>query len=307
MLDSAIHLGYHYVRNADAPGPNCTPARLRATIEYLKTEGYEFMTCGQVAWSFKIGAPLPEKHATLSFDDGLFDHWATTFPILQEYGVPATFFYITCVLEGRMPPVIGFQILIALLGAERLEREILPRVFAGTPYLDLLDPKRYDMTDRRVGELPQFRRIKRMFNDFVPHSLKGEKIDEMFAEYVGEGSQERYVREWFMVPYHLRDLVRAGMEIASHTVSHPLFSNIGMGEIRHEVTQPYVALQQLLHRPVTTFGYAFDGAVRPPGQQLLAGQYHSAWSFCNGYEERMKDPYQNLFDIPRLHEAFFKF
>ena len=77
-----LHLAYHYIRDGNAPGTNCAPERLRTQILTLKKEGYEILTCGEVARRLTEGLALPPKHATLSFDDGLRDQYTTAFPIL---------------------------------------------------------------------------------------------------------------------------------------------------------------------------------------------------------------------------------
>lgn len=305
-MENVLHLGYHYIRNENAPGPNCTPSRLRAQIALLQENGYEMMTCGDVAHRLDQGHPLPEKHATLSFDDGLRDQYTTALPILEACGVPATFFYITCALDGKLPPVIGFQILISLLGAERLEREIIPKVFRGTPYVDLLDPKRYDASNRKVGEVEEFRRIKWMFNHWPSQAFKQEKLDEMFAEYVGEGSQERYTSEWFMSGDELREMATAGMEIASHTVTHPALDVTGLAEIEQELAISRHRLSdEVSGAAVGTFAWTFGGQFRLAARQLAGRYYTSAWNFLSALTEIPETVYDDITDIPRLHEQVF--
>lgn len=263
------------------------------------------MTCGEIANRLLSNRPLPEKHVTLSFDDGLRDQFTTAFPILREFGVRATFFYITCVLDKKLPPVIGFQILIDRLGAERLESEILPRVFEDTPYLDLLDPKRYDASGRKMGEAPQLRRIKWMFNHWPSQALKQEKLDEMFAEYMGEGSQERFARDWFMSGDELREMQANGMEIASHTVTHPPLDVTGLTEIEMELKTSGTRLSDELSRSIDSFAWPFGGKFRSVARQIAGKNYVSAWNFLSANKEMPEKIYDDLTNIPRLHEQVF--
>lgn len=96
-----LHLGYHYVRNEKAPGPNCSPNRLRAHIKELKKEGYEFLTHSEIVRLILAQRLMPQKCVLLSFDDGLKDQYTTAFRILKEFGIVATFNYITCVLAAN--------------------------------------------------------------------------------------------------------------------------------------------------------------------------------------------------------------
>lgn len=304
-MAKAWHLGYHYVRDGNAPGPKCTSERLRRQIVELKDSGYEIMTCGEVVKRLKDRRPLPEKHATLSFDDGLKDQHATAFAILKGCGVPATFFYVTCALDGRLPPAIGFQILIEVLGAERLEKEILPKVFWGTPYLDLLDPKLYDASGRKMGEVPELRRIKWMFNHWPAQAFKQEKLDEMFAEYIGEDSQERYVCEWFMSGNDLRELAAAGMEIASHTVTHPAFDVTGVNDIERELVESQRRLSEEIGSAINSFAWTFGGNFRPAARKLVERYYSCGWNFLSKLKEMPETIYNDFTNIPRLHEQVF--
>src|SRR3989344_2397859 len=306
-MENVLHLGYHYVRNEKAPGPNCSPDRLRKHIAKLKEDRYEILTCEEVIKRINESRPLPEKHATLSFDDGLKDQYTTVLPILKEYGVPATFFYITCALDGKLPPVIGFQILIQLLTPDRLREEILPNMFYGTPYLDLLDPKRYDATGRKVGEAEEVRVIKWMFNHWASQAFKQEIIDRIFAEYVGEGSQERYASEWFMSGSNLREMFAACMEIASHTVSHPALDITGLADIEQELEISRRRLRdEVPGSPVSSFGWTFGGKFRPAARQIAGKHYESAWNFHSVPKDDIwGEVYDDLTDIPRLCEPLF--
>lgn len=304
-MKKVLHLGYHYVREDEAPGLNCNPKRLKLTIRGLLCCGYHFLTCGEIVSRIKQGKPLPERCASLSFDDGLKDQFTTAFPILREFSIPATFFYNTCALEEQLPPVIGFQILINQLGPERMEREILPEAFKGTPYLDLLDPERYDICGRKVGEPEEMRRIKWMFNHWPSQSFKRDRISEMFSKYLGEESQERFAKEWFISDKELLEMSQAGMEIASHSHTHPDFSISGLGEIISELDKSSKTLSLILGKIIETFGWPFGGQFRKETQKLVNTFFSSAWNFCPDLKDLPENPHQNLIDIPRIPEANF--
>lgn len=306
-MDKILHLGYHYVRNGSAPGPNCSSDRLCLQIEALKADGYELMTCSEVARRFVANRPLPEKHATLSFDDGLRDQYTTAFPILKKRGVPATFFVITCPFGHKLPPVIGFQILIDLFSAQLLEREILPKVFAGTPFVDWLDPAKTPGVEdtKKLGEPREFRRIKWMFNHCVPQAIKIEKLDEMFEEYLGRGSQVKFVREYFMSRAELAQMSRSGMEIASHTATHPALDVTGLDEISDEMELSQQAIREITGISPKSFAWPFGGKFRYEARRIAGDWYKSAWNFHSGLKVMPPRPYTDLTDIPRLHEQVF--
>jgi len=301
-----LHLGYHYVRTGIAPGPACSPSRLRAHIVALKADGYEFLACREVSRRLRLGLPLPDKHATLSFDDGFADQYYTAFPILKEYGVPATFFYISCVLDGRTPPVIGLQILIDALGIVRLEKEIFPKVLVGTPYLDLLDERRYDASGRKMGDPQELRRVKWMFNHWPSQSFKRDILDEIFTTYIGEGSEERLCRERFMSEAHLREMHASGMEIGSHTVTHPAMNILGRAEIESELKDSRRRIERELGGTgIVSFAWPFGGRFRDVTRRLVGTYYETGWNYDSTLSHMPEAPYADLTDIPRMNENMF--
>ncbi len=300
-MSQVLHLGYHYVLDGNAPGANCPPDRLRDQLAYFKENGWTILTCGDVAWHIKEKLPLPEKCVTLSFDDGLKSQYAAALPILCEFDAPATFFVITCPLEGAMPPVIGFQILIDQLGAERIEKEILPDLLKETWYRVLfgLDPNHYGA---KKGEPPEMRLIKWIFNHFLPQSFKMDLISEMFARYIGQNAERSMVRRWFLTDTELREMDREGMEIASHSHTHPDFAACGLTEIETEMIRSKEALKNVLPRTtIETFGWPFGGAYRQSVINLAARHYASAWNFMSA---RSMPAEYNPHNIPRLHEGW---
>lgn len=299
----AVHLGYHYVGDEAVAGLNCPVARLIQQIEFLQAAGYEIMTCREVAKRLRTNQSLPEKHATLSFDDGLRSQFENAFPILHKRGVPATFFYITCALDHLLPPVIGFQILIGLLGAQRLEKEILPKLLHGTVYHDILDPTRYDLRERYGNEAAEVRRIKLIFNHFLPPGLKREKLDRMFEEYVGSDSQLRYAQERFISLPELQQMAAAGMEIASHTVNHPSIASSALTEVNFELTESQRRLTEVLGcTKVETLAWPFGGKFSPAVLDLARAHYNSAWNFLASETKIPPSPYGDWMDLPRLGE-----
>lgn len=72
-----------------------TPELFRRHLEYLKENGYSFISFTELADYFDTGASLPEKPVILSFDDGWKNQYEYAFPLLKEFHDTATFFIFT--------------------------------------------------------------------------------------------------------------------------------------------------------------------------------------------------------------------
>ncbi|MDQ7024776.1 MAG: polysaccharide deacetylase family protein [Anaerolineae bacterium] len=108
-------LMYHYVSelppNADDIRTRLTvsPQRFRAHIQYLQSQGYNTISLYEIDLALENGTPLPSNPVVLTFDDGYIDHYATVFPILQEYGFTGTFFVVSEFADNNRPRYMSWE------------------------------------------------------------------------------------------------------------------------------------------------------------------------------------------------------
>jgi len=81
-------LMYHEIGN----GPNSlyvSQENFRAQMHYLRSNNYNIVTMA-AARDMLVNGDIPPKTAVLTFDDGYVSVYTRAWPILQEYGFPAT-------------------------------------------------------------------------------------------------------------------------------------------------------------------------------------------------------------------------
>jgi peptidoglycan/xylan/chitin deacetylase (PgdA/CDA1 family) len=66
----------------------------RWQMDYLKRHGYTPLTLRRVAELLAEGLPLPANGVVLTFDDGYRNNIETAFPVLREFGFPATIYIV---------------------------------------------------------------------------------------------------------------------------------------------------------------------------------------------------------------------
>lgn len=64
---------------------------------------YQVMPLSQMAASLLSGEKLPARAVAISFDDGYASNYELGFPVLKEFGLPATIFLATGFLDGTAP------------------------------------------------------------------------------------------------------------------------------------------------------------------------------------------------------------
>jgi peptidoglycan/xylan/chitin deacetylase (PgdA/CDA1 family) len=105
----SVVLGYHGVANSrlrDDPSLlQVSPARFRRQLELLLAAGFDFVTLQELARRADGGTPEPGL-AAVTFDDGMRNNHSIAFPILSEYGIPATV-YVTIGFMGGVSPWVG--------------------------------------------------------------------------------------------------------------------------------------------------------------------------------------------------------
>ena len=97
-------LMYHYVRVAkksDLTGYNLsvTPTNFRAQVQYLSDNGYTTITMRQLDLALMGRGTLPPKPVALTFDDAYQDFYSDAAPTLQEFGMTATSYVPTMLVE----------------------------------------------------------------------------------------------------------------------------------------------------------------------------------------------------------------
>lgn len=307
-----IHLAYHDVLKAGEerfPGLVCDFDRFSRQMEHLKRKRYPVMTCGQFLYRARVG-DLPDEVVTISIDDWLRSAYTNVFPVLRALCLPATFFIITKTL-GRnfIPTVIKFQLLLGRLGGEAMEKTYLPQRLGGTYYPMLLDPKRFDIGDLYSNEAVEVRRSKAVGNRFVPPRLWDEVVSDMFTEIFGEDAERELCRKRFLSTDMLRTMYARGMEIASHSDTHPYLPLLSRGEILEELETSLRITRSVARNFHTgiTFGYPFGGIYDDRLRQLVrqAG-YSGAFNYPNsGYAEPVGSV-ENFFDIQRVDQVSFE-
>jgi len=88
----AVVVYYHRVGSRDVLGK--TVRQFRSDLSYLKKH-YECITLAELSRRLANRVPFRRRAAVITFDDGYRDNYLAAMPLLQEAGLPATFFVAT--------------------------------------------------------------------------------------------------------------------------------------------------------------------------------------------------------------------
>lgn len=178
---------------------------------------------------------LPERAACLSFDDGYADNFHVALPILQHYGLSATFFIATGFLDG---------------GRMWNDSVIETVRWCPTPLLDLtaLGLGQYAVdtpVNRQKAALALISRLK-----YQPLSAR-----TSLAESMTQLANVTLKDDLMLTSTDVVAMRNSGMQIGAHTITHPILAGLDDEQAQQEIAGSKHHLEQLLGQRVSMFAY----------------------------------------------------
>jgi peptidoglycan/xylan/chitin deacetylase (PgdA/CDA1 family) len=178
---------------------------------------------------------LPPRSVAVSFDDGYADNVQVALPILQETGVPATFFVATSYLDGgRMWNDTVIESVRRLAPGEHQFPHAGLRSFS-VPH----------SSDRRALVLKLLGAIK-----YLPSRDRDGAANALAALL-----PQPLPPNPMMCREDLRLLIDAGMDVGGHTRSHPILSGLSDARAEEEIAGGLDDITAITGRRPTLFAY----------------------------------------------------
>ncbi len=233
---------------------------------------------------------LPARSVVITFDDGYADNATEALPLLNRYGLKATFFIATKFIAGEL--MWNDKIIEAIRNCNATGLS-LEKFGLGNFTLK-------DLESRRSAIDTLLKKLKH-----VPEPKRSRIVQEIVSV-TGSSLPDRLM----MSDDQLNLLVQAGMEIGAHTVSHPILAQQPDDEAEQEISESGNALRQLLGVTVSSFAYPNGKPgvdYRESHVKLVRNAgFDAAVSTQNGIVEFSTDRYQ----LPRYgvwDKSYWKF
>jgi len=248
-------LTYH--RFSEQPKGGFTHATaLAEQLEYLNAH-YTIVPLSAIGRYLIDGEPLPNAPAAITIDDGYRDAYDVAFPILRRHRAPATLFAATDFIDRK-----GW-----------LWTDKLRYVEARRNPSSSLNARRANAELKRLPNEEKDRRIAAIAQD------AGVTLPALPPADCGAITWEQ-----------AREMAAAGIEIGSHTVTHPILTQLDPAQLEYELRQSRSRLEHVLDREVALFCYPNgDYNARVRGAVERAG-YRIAVTTEGGLNDRSSDP-----------------
>lgn len=208
-------------------------ARFAQMLRWLKA-WFNILALDDAVRLLKSGR-LPERAASITFDDGYADNARVALPLLREARIPATFFIATGFLDGG-----------------RMWNDTVIEAIRGWRS-DLLDGAALDLGKHSLAsDLDRRRAIDACISRMKYRPAK-ERLAQ--AETLAAMAQIVPPRDLMMTSGEVRALHKAGMQIGGHTVSHPILRGMALADARSEIERGRACLESLIEKRVGLFAY----------------------------------------------------
>jgi peptidoglycan/xylan/chitin deacetylase (PgdA/CDA1 family) len=285
-------LTYHRVPRYQARAPEVQTgiergveaSAFRQQIRSLVAE-YEVVDLTQVAAWLRSDTELPPRAAAITFDDGYRDVHDNAFPILKEYGIPATVF-LASAFVGTSELFWWDRLSLAL--------KALDRPVGQEDWIDVECPRSVARLLRNWPGLETDSKAQAI--EAIADGLKvlgPERLSAVVDRlWILAGSPEDAAGEYALLSWdQVREMSHAGVSFGAHTVHHTILTTVDDRTVEREVSDSRRQIEAELGSSVTAFCYpsgAHSDAIRTIVRER---GFTCAFATTRGINRRGVDPY----------------
>ena len=264
-------LTYHRFTEHDN-GIDTSAAHLRKQLEYL-TARYKIMGLDEIADRLASSGSLPPGSMAITIDDGYRDAYEIAFPLLVKYQAPASFFVVTDFVD-RKTWLWTDKLRVA---TTHTRQNVLETEIDGCKL-------RWELRDH-ASRREAAERVNAVLKT-LPDEVKEETLARTLS-LLGVELPQLPPEEFSAVTWNeLRQMEAAGMQIGSHTVTHPVLTKVNDERLYREVHESRLRLTGLLGHPIGQFCYpagAYDERVK---EAVLREGYRCVATTKRGLNDR---------------------
>lgn len=255
---------------------------LEGQLTYLKKH-YRVLSLSEAVRFLREELTVPENSVVITIDDGYRDFFDVAFPVFRKLNVPSTIYVAT-----------GFVDKACWIWTDKARFALLQ--------------SRFDAVNFRVGEaeinLNLNGRESRLraagkLNSVLKRMSDSEKeagLDELArtlqVQIPSAPPDEFSSLSW----ENAREMVMNGVEIGSHTVTHPILTNVDSERLAVELRESHAAIRNNLQNDRIHFCYPNGNVSGRERDAVAAADYDSAVTT----EIRLCEKGDDLFLIPRV-------
>jgi peptidoglycan/xylan/chitin deacetylase (PgdA/CDA1 family) len=235
------------------------------------------VSLSSIGQCLRSGKALTPGMAAITIDDGYLDAYEVALPILRAHKLPATIFVVTGFLDGKI-----------WLWTDKL-RMVLLETKARSRSFDVGEQTlKLDLNGRR-SRLEAAARANALLKR-LPDEEKEIAITRI-ATSLGVEIPDLPVEAYRPLSWaQLREMEDAGIDAGSHTVSHPILTNLMSNQLQSELRDSKLRLEDVLAHEVSLFCYPNGDTDDNVQREVAHAGYRCAVTTIHGLSGRDADP-----------------
>ena len=255
-----------------------------AQLQYV-AKHFHPISAADLIGSLTEGKRLPARPVLITFDDGYRNNAVHAAPVLLKRGIPAIFHLTTGYIGSR-----------AILWPEEIRLRTLE--YAG---VTLKTSAKLFHLEGRPGSYQRLAAASRVTHACkrVPVEIKEELLAVLRSNTPPLPSRYDPEAHDFMNWDEARKLASQGFELGSHTVSHPILSQLPPSAVASELGDSRTAIEKHTGATCRILAYP-NGSQEDYSQPVMEAAQKAGYGVAFSVEERMAGPSPCRFAIPRL-------
>lgn len=236
----ALILTYHRF-SANGYGERTSAFAFNEQLAYLKAH-YQVVPLSQMVERLYVHGYLPPGMAAITIDDGYSDSYEIAYPLLKRYDVPATIYLVTDFVERyawMWPDQVRY-----IIGQARAQ-EFSLTIDGVSSRFTLDDHGTRVAASERINAA-----LKRLEEEIKQETIK--ELAALLEVIVPATPPDDFSAvSWEEV----HEMSMNGLEFGSHTLTHPILTNVGEEQLRRELSESRTHIESVLRRKIDQFCY----------------------------------------------------
>jgi peptidoglycan/xylan/chitin deacetylase (PgdA/CDA1 family) len=263
------------------------PSDFRRQCEHIR-QYYNPVSMKEIGEALRDGSPLPLNAVAVTVDDGYRDFYLNAYPVLREFGIPATVFLVSEFLDGKLW-LWWNQVTWAFENTRAACIDLQTSTLQHTAKWD-------DPATCRVACETTIRRLKSAANEDRLAAMQ-QLLDQLSVDLPEQPPEQWRPLSWDEV----RVMSEDGMEFGAHTKTHPILSSVSdVAQLTEEIVGSRTRIEQELGKPVEHFCYP-NGKGEDIGTETVSIVRNAGFLTAVTAEPgRNREPVQDPMQLKRL-------
>lgn len=262
---------------------SASPEAFEAQMRFAR-KNFDVVSFSDLEACESAGRAWPQRALIVTFDDGYRDNFTLAFPILRQLRIPATIFLSTGHIGAQK--LFWWDAIAWCFKTSARSSIELPELGAAPLPLGSKTQKRAAIDAALAWSKLASEAERRAWVAALPGQLEVECGEEV-------------AKEMHLNWDEVREMARGGLEFGSHTVTHPILSQVDGAQLQFELEHSKADIEREIGQKVLSFAYP-AGTRQRRDLAARAGVEACGYRFAVAYDQGVERAPDRL-AMPRIH------